>query len=226
MTTVDERRAGTGYLALPDAGEGPGILLLHSWWGLTPFMKELADRLAAEGFVTLVPDLFDGRVADAPDDARRLLAEASPDELAHLTRASLQTLYDLPATPDAPVGVLGLSMGASLGLWLSARVPSAVAATTVFYGGQDIDMDGSRSAYLGHFAESDAYVDDDELVLLEADLHLLGLDVAFPRYPGSQQWFFAEDRVEHDPDAAALAWERTLAFFRERLSQGGSAVEG
>jgi carboxymethylenebutenolidase len=221
---VDEQRAGTGYLALPDAGEGPGILLLHSWWGLTPFVKELADRLAIEGFVALAPDLFEGATATTPEDAHRLLAEASADELAHLTRASLQTLYDLPATPDRAVGVLGLSMGASLGLWLSARVPSAVAATAVFYGGQDIDMDGSQSAYLGHFAETDAYVDDDELVLLETDLHLLGLDVEFHRYPGTTQWFFEADRPEHDPEAAALAWDRTLAFFTHHLCPRDGSV--
>jgi carboxymethylenebutenolidase len=214
---MDARRAGTGYLALPDGGEGPGVLLLHSWWGLRPFVRGLADRLAGEGFVVLVPDLFAGEQPGTVTDAEELLSRADANELAHLTRSSLKTLRDLPATPAGPVGIVGFSMGASLGLWLSARVPDQVAATTVFYGGQDIDFAGASSAYLGHYAETDPFVDEDGLVLLEADLHLLGLDTAFHRYPGTGHWFFEADRPEHDPAAAQLAWERTIAFLREHL---------
>jgi carboxymethylenebutenolidase len=167
--------------------------------------------------VALAPDLFGGEIATTVPDAERLLNGANADELAHLTRSSLHTLRASPATPGGPVGVLGFSMGASLGLWLSVREHDGVAATTAFYGGQDIDFDGATSKYLGHYADVDPYVDEDELVLLEADMHLLGLDPTFHRYPGTGHWFFEEDRPEHDPEAAALAWERTLAFFREHV---------
>jgi carboxymethylenebutenolidase len=214
---MDRERAGTAYLALPDSGEGPGILVLHAWWGLSPFFKALCVRLADAGFVALAPDLLGGRVATTVEEAEAQLAGANPDELAHLTRSSLQTLREMPMTPDGPVGVLGFSMGASMALWVSARVPEDVAATAVFYGAQDIDFAGSRSAYLGHFAETDDYVDEDSVALLEAELHLDELDVTFHRYPGTGHWFFEEDRPEHDADAAALAWERTLAFFRQHL---------
>jgi carboxymethylenebutenolidase len=216
---VEERRAGTGYLALPTGEHGPGILVLHAWWGLKPFFKEVCDRLADEGYVALAPDLFGGKVADTVAAGERQLLEADADELAHLTRSSLASLRDLPVTREGPVGVLGFSMGASLALWLSARVPEGVAATTVFYGGQNIDFEGSRSAYLGHFAAEgeDPYVEDDEIALLEADLHLLRLNTTFHRYPGTRHWFFEEDRPEHAPEAAALAWERTLEFFRTHL---------
>jgi carboxymethylenebutenolidase len=109
-------------------------------------------------------------------------------------------------------------MGASLALWLAARVPAGVAATAVYYGCQDIDMADARSAFLGHFAEVDPYVDEDGLVLLESELHLDGHDVEFHRYPGTRHWFAEPDRPEHDPAAAALAWDRTLTFFRARLT--------
>jgi carboxymethylenebutenolidase len=214
---VDAKHAGSGYLALPEGGSGPGILVLHSWWGLTPFFRDVCDRLAAEGFVALAPDLFAGAAPEGVDEAEQLLQQADANELAHLTRSALQTLLDMPATPDGPVAVLGFSMGASLGLWLSARVVDAIAATVAFYGGQDIDFVDARSAYLGHYAEEDPYVDEDGLVLLEADLHLLGLDTTFHRYPGTGHWFFEADRPEHDPDAAALAWDRTVAFLHEHL---------
>jgi carboxymethylenebutenolidase len=215
---MDSNRAGTGYLALPDSGEGPGILVLHGWWGLNDFFKAVCDRLAEAGFVALAPDLFAGVVSTTVPDAEAQLAAADANEMAHLTQSSLRTLRDMPATPDQPVGLLGFSMGASLALWLSARLPGQVAATTVFYGAQDIDFMGAQSAYLGHFAATDPYIDDDALTLLEAELHLLGLDTTFHRYPGTAHWFFEADRPEHDDAAAALAWERTITFFRQHLS--------
>jgi carboxymethylenebutenolidase len=214
---VDAQHAGTGYLALPEAGEGPGVLLLHSWWGLTPVFTRVCDRLAAHGFVTLAPDLFGGQTASTPAAGEGLLAAADPNELAHLVRSGLHTLRDLPITGAGACGVVGFSMGASLAFWLSVREPEGVAATVAFYGTQDISFDGATSAYLGHFAEEDALVPQDDLVFFESLLHLDGHAPTFHRYEGTRQWFFEEDRDEHHPAAAALAWDRTIAFLHAHV---------
>ncbi|MEQ1786291.1 MAG: dienelactone hydrolase family protein [Acidimicrobiales bacterium] len=214
---MDSQHAGTGYLALPDAATGPGILVLHAWWGLTDHVRGVCDQLAQQGYVALAPDLFDGRVATEIDEAERGLADADANELAHLTRSSLETLRRVPATREQPVGLLGWSMGGSMALWLAARVPDAIAATAVYYGEQDIDMVDARCAFLGHYAEVDPYVDDDGLVLLESELHLDGLEVEFHHYPGTRHWFAEPDRPEHDEAAASLAWDRTLTFFARLL---------
>ena len=213
-------------MTVPDSGEGPGVLVLHSWWGLTPFFKGVCDRLAEAGFVALAPDLFGGRTADTPDDAEALLGDSDMDAMAHLVRSSLFALAGMPATPEGPVGTLGFSMGASWALWLAGRIPDLVAATVAFYGTQNIDMTPATSAFLGHFAESDPYVDDDERTLLEADLHVLDKDVEFHDYPGTAHWFFETDRDAYDEAAATLAWDRTLAFLHDRLDRGSRAGPG
>jgi carboxymethylenebutenolidase len=219
---VSSRSAGSGYVVVPDGGSGPGVLVLHAWWGLTPFFKGVCERLADAGFVALAPDLYGGRTTDDPDEAKALLAEADMDATLRLVRSSVYALRGMPATPDAPVGVLGFSMGASWALWLASRVPDLVGATVVFYGSQNIDMAPARSPFLGHFAETDAFVDDDELTLLEADLRLLDKDVTFHRYPGAGHWFFESDRPAYDEAAAKLAWDRTIDFLRDHLFPGAA----
>ncbi|HET7652343.1 MAG TPA: alpha/beta fold hydrolase [Acidimicrobiales bacterium] len=211
--------AGTAYLVAPDAGSGPGVLLLHSWWGLTPFFRSVADRLADEGFVVLAPDLMGGALPSSADEAQRLLAESDPNEGVALVTASAARLRNLRITPDGPIAVVGFSMGASWALWLSARAPDVVAATVVFYGSQNIDFDGARSAYLGHFAEHDPFESDDDIAFLEASLGLAGCDVTFHRYAGTGHWFFESDRPDaFDADAAEQAWSRTVEFLRAHLA--------
>ena len=73
--------------------------------------------------------------------------------------------------------------------------------------------------------ETDPYVDDDELSLLEAELHLDELDVTFHRYPGTHHWFFEEDRDAYDEVAAGVEWERTLTFLHDRLRTGWGSLE-
>ena len=196
------------------------MLVLHAWWGLTPFFKQVCDRLADEGFVALAPDLMGGRTAEDPEEAKAMLAEADMDVTLSLVRNSLFTLRGLPATPDAPVGVLGFSMGASWALYLASRLHDLVGATVTFYGAQSIDMAPSTSAFLGHYAEHDDYVEEDELTLLEAELRLLEKDVTFHHYPDTGHWFFESDRPAYDQAASTLAWDRTVAFLHRHLDPG------
>ncbi|HMK10913.1 MAG TPA: dienelactone hydrolase family protein [Acidimicrobiales bacterium] len=210
--------AGTGYLVAPVSGSGPGVLVLHSWWGLTPFFRQTCDRFADEGFVALAPDLHGGRTADRPDEAEALLAEIDPNPTAALVLSSAATLRGLAITPDHPIGVVGFSMGASWALWLSARAVDVVGAVVAFYGAQRIDFEGSRASYLAHWAEHDEFVDDDEIAFLEATLGLERRPLEFHRYPGTGHWFFESDRAPaFDEAAAELAWRRTIDFLRREL---------
>jgi carboxymethylenebutenolidase len=219
-STPRPRSAGSAYVVAPEGGEGPGVLVLHGWWGLTPFFRRVCDRLADAGFVAMAPDLYgDGRSADTPDEAEALLASVDPNLVAKLVLASAQTLRNLPITPDGPIGVIGFSMGGSWALWLAARAHQTIAATVVFYANQEMDLSDLGGAVLGHFAEHDEFVSDDDAVMLEADLNLLDKSVVFHRYPGTSHWFFEDDRVPaYDAAAAAESWERTIDFLRAHLA--------
>jgi len=219
------RSAGSGYVVVPDRGTGPGVLVLHAWWGLTPFFTGVCDRLADAGFVALAPDLHgDGSTADTPDEAEALLAASDPNRTASLVVSSLSALRAMPATPPGPVGVLGFSMGASWALWAATRFPDDVAAASVYYGDQSIDFTDARAAFQGHFAEFDEFTSPDDADYLEARLRLDGHEPEFHRYPGTAHWFAESDRpAAHDPVAAEAAWSRTVDFFHRHLDDPSPA---
>ncbi len=195
--------------------------MLHAWWGLTPFFRTVADRLADAGFVALAPDLHgDGRTADTPDEAEALLAGTETNRTAGLVVSSLSTLRSMPATPEGRIGVLGFSMGASWALWAATRFPDDVAAVSTFYGSQDIDFTPARAAFQGHFAEHDEFVTDDNQAYLQAQLRLAGHTVEFHDYPGTGHWFMESDRdAAYVQAAAEAAWDRTIAFLHQHLDQ-------
>ena len=209
--------SATGYLVMPDAGEGRAVLVLGSWWGLGDAQREICDAFADAGYVALAPDLVgDGRTTDDAEVARAWLLERDPNVVADLVLSSAAILRSSNETPDAPIGVLGIGMGASWGLWLASRAPDQVGALSFISGTQRVDHLDVIAAVQGHFAEHDDLVDDDERVLLEAALHLDGTDVEFFDYPGTSAGFF-EQGPNYDEAAATLVFERTLRLFDEHL---------
>lgn len=211
--------AETAYYVGPLDRVGPGVLLLHSWWGLTGGTKRIADRLADEGFTVIAPDLNGGEVFRELEQARSHLAEADPNRLARLTLDSLAVVRERSAGES--VGVVGFSMGASLGMWASVRRPADVEAVVAFYGSQAMDFAGSKSAYQVHVAGEDELVDEDEMAFMEATIGLEGLELEVHRYPGASHFFAEEGVGTYDPDAAGIAFERAVGFLRDHLEPSG-----
>ena len=188
------------------------MLVLHSWWGLNHWVRDFCRRVAAEGYTVVAPDLFDGVQPVTEAEGEAVLAGADPDELSGLVMSSAHTLRAASGDPNRPVAVIGFSMGASLALWLSARLGSAINAVVAFYGAQSIDFDDAKAAYLGHFATDDHIVSDDDKVVTESFIRLGGRTTEFHTYPGTKHWFF-EDGDNFDAGAAELAWSRTVEFL-------------
>lgn len=219
---MGELTAGTpvavGYEALPPGGQGPGVLALHAWWGLNDFFRAFCDRLAAAGFVVVAPDLWGGVVATTVDEAQALVDRHEGPALARAAADALDHLAAHPAARGKPLGAVGFSLGAAYALDLASARPE-LAAVTVFYGTYPRDFAASAAAFLGHFAADDPFEPDESVRELEAAIRGAGREVQFYTYPATGHWFFEADRPDaYDPAAAALAWERTLAFMRGRLS--------
>lgn len=202
------------FVAPPTSGPGSGVLFLPAWWGLTRSARRRADFLSDAGFTVLAPDLALGEQPETEEEAERVLGEADPNRLASLVLSSADLLAEKAA---GPLGVVGVGMGGSLGLWLSVRRPGLVTATVSMYGSQVIDFAGARADYQIHLAEQDRFISDDEAVFMEATIGMESLDVTVESYPGTRHGFADPESPAFDPVAADLAWERTRAFLRARL---------
>lgn len=202
------------YFVQGEGVKGPGVLLIHSLWGLTSSVKGLCDGLADVGFTVLAPDVNFGELPATEEEGIDRLGEASPDRLASLVLTSARLLEE--KSSGGSIAIVGFGMGGSLGLWASVRLPDVVSSVVSFYGTQQIDFAGSKSAYLIHFAEEDEYITDDEAAFMEATMGLESLPVEVHSYPGTRHGFCEPDSDTFDPDAFDLAWGRTLEFLRMR----------
>ena len=226
-------RKTDGYLARPASGRGPGVVVIQEWWGLVPQIKGAADRLAREGFVALVPDLYHGKTTTSPDEAGKMMMALRIDEAEQDLRGAIQYLlaheavtgpkYQLEPKPvsmgNKKVGTLGFCMGGALSLFAASRNPE-VAACVVFYGGHPNvkpDLPNLRSPVLGLYAAKDGFVTPDSVKALDAELTKLGKPHEFHTYPGVDHAFANETGKNYDKTAAEDAWRRALAFLHRHL---------
>lgn len=216
---IDQR----GYLAAPGAGKGPGVLVLHAWWGLTHFITELCDRLAAEGFVAFAPDLFAGQTAQTIDQAEQLVGTEDYEATKTIIENAVDFLHQHLAVHGDQIGIIGFSYGAAYALLAATHLrPAEIGATVVIYGNHPgLDRDDyaiAESAFLGHFAEDDPYEKPEDARKTLAEMHAAGREATLHFYSGTGHWFFEADRPDaYHPEAAQLVWERTLTFLQRRL---------
>jgi carboxymethylenebutenolidase len=218
---MESTQDSTGYLATPRPGKGPGVLVLHAWWGLNGTIRDVCDRLAALGFVAYAPDLYHGQLATTIEEAESLGRKLDLDaERAKAdTRAAVNRLWEHVGDRTKGIGVIGFSLGAYYALQLSGADPERVRAVVLFYGTGDGDFNRAKATYMGHFAGSDPYEPAESVDWLENALKSSNRPATFYRYEGVGHWFFEPDRVDAYNEAAALlAWERTVAFLSQNHS--------
>ncbi|RAU44552.1 MULTISPECIES: dienelactone hydrolase family protein [unclassified Pseudomonas] len=214
----------SGYLASPANSQGaPAIVVIQEWWGLNDQIRGVADRLAAAGYLALVPDLYRGEMTVEEEEAHHLMSKLDfADAATQDIRGAVQYLKD--HTPN--VGVTGFCMGGALTLLALNFIPE-LSAGVVFYGMpplEYLDPQAIKVPVQAHWATQDEFFPAENVDALEAKLGEGGVDIEFHRYLAHHA-FANETAVgpgriagtQYDPVWAQLAWDRALTFFGRTL---------
>jgi len=180
----------SGYLAEPPHGSGPGVLVLHAWWGLTEPFRQVCDRLAAEGFVALAPDLYRGKTTASVEEAEALVEALNQDEerVRGDIAAAVQFLRQHTATNLADgrgkLALVGFSLGGAYALDMSVRTSEEIAAVVTFYASYPgLDYSRASAAYLCHFAEDDPFESTESVAEMEQAIQVAGRQATFWAHP-------------------------------------------
>jgi carboxymethylenebutenolidase len=210
-----------GYLATPKSGRAPGVLVIQEWWGLVDHIKQVADRVAAEGFVALAPDLYKGETTKSPDQAGKMRMALNIGETAKALRGAAEFLMGSDAVQPKKVGVMGFCMGGQLALFAACEHPDLIGPAVDFYGIHpkvELRVERLRGAVLAHFATRDTSVPPEQAKALVQRLEAAGKRVEAYFYEADHA-FMNDARPEvYKPDDARLAWDRTMTFLRRELS--------
>ena len=210
-----------GYLAQPADGQShPGVVVIQEWWGLVPHIKDVAERLAREGFVTLAPDLYHGQAADEPDEARKLAMALDAQRAVQEIAAAARHLKKMKNVSLPKVGVVGWCMGGGLSLSTAAHHADLIGATVAFYGRPLTASDTAKLEVpiLGLYAEHDHSIPVEVVRAFEAEMKKQQVPHEVHIYPDTSHAFFNDTRPQiYQAAAAQDAWQKTLAWFRKYL---------
>lgn len=219
-------RSARGYLSLPPgeagdaAGTRPGVLVLQEWWGLVDHVMDVADRVAAAGFVALAPDLYHGERTTSPDQAGKLLMALDIAATAKDLKGAAEYLRAHPAVQGERVGVMGFCMGGQLALYAACEFPTLFAACVDFYGIHprvEPKLEQVQAAVLGHFGRRDDSVPLDRVEAMFATMRAAGATAEHHVYEAGHAFLNDQRPTAYDAAAAAQAWDRTLDWLRKHL---------
>lgn len=212
-----------GYLAIPDSGAGPAVLVIQEWWGVVPHIRSVVERLAEAGFVALAVDHYHGVETTEPDEAQKLMMGLKVAGAGAQLARGAEYLLSRSEVSGARVGTVGFCMGGGLSL-LAPTVSDSITTAVAFYPAMPWpDYDPAWSHYAGksamiHKAESDEPHAGPRILEYQRQIEAAGGSVTVFEYPNSDHAFFNDDRPEvYHADHAALAWKRSLDFLNEQL---------
>lgn len=208
-----------GYLAhQTEAAAMPAVVVIQEWWGLDDHIKDLTRRFANEGFVALAPDLYHGAVATEPDEARKLAMELSMQDAVAEIQQAINFLQEQDYVSSSKVGIVGFCMGGGLVLQ-TALQEDDLSAGVVFYGSPlSQEEAGQVKAPILSFLGTEDRISASDLEAMHAGFEAAGIENDFEIYEGAPHAFFNDTRDSYRPEAAADAWPRTLAWFRDHVS--------
>ncbi len=211
-----------GYLAVPESGSGPGVVVLQEWWGVEPHIRDVCDRFAREGFLALAPDLYRGETTEQPDEAQQKMMALSMEQAEKDMRGAVDYLAEHEQFEGKGVGSVGFCLGGGLAVWAATANPKVKASVSYYYvmpHGKP-DFSNIQAPVLGHFGTADDFVSVDDAKALEEEIRTAGNEVEFHFYEDAGHAFFNDtDRLgTYHEGHAKTSWDRTVSFFREHLS--------
>ena len=211
-----------GYLALPESGSGPGVIVIQEWWGLTDHIASIVDRLAAEGFVALAPDLFGGKTTHDAEEATQLLMSLPVEDAARDLGGAVDFLLGHDAVTSKTVGAIGFCMGGGFVLLLAAQQGERVSAAVPFYGvgpGVPQSYEGVKAKVQGHYAKQDQMYPEDAARAQEQQIRdEAGVEVEYFYYDAGHAFHNDENLIgTYSPEDARTAWSRAVAFLKDNV---------
>lgn len=210
-----------GFLASPDKpGRYPGLIVIHDWWGLTDWVKQQTVKFADAGFVALAVDLYNGKVATTPDEAQQLSSSLSDDPVVLQLMGSIVYLTTQNNVEHDRIGAVGWAMGGYYAVDLAMHVPR-LGACVDNYGTLPTDpneIEGIGAPFLGNFGADDRGVAPTDVDAFKKTMTNLNRVVDIKVYDGAGHSFAnPAEASAYRADAAADAWNRTVAFLNKSL---------
>jgi carboxymethylenebutenolidase len=222
---IDLEPGFAGYLALPPAGRGPGLVLFQEIFGVNAHIRAVAEQYALDGFVVLAPDVFWRQAArvelgyEGQDRERgiQLMRALDPAQTMQDVATAVRALRARPETAGRKVGAFGYCLGGRLA-YVAATTAGADAAAAFYGGGIQTQLDlapGAKGPLLFHYAGQDDNIPMSAVQAVEQAF--AGRPAEFHVYQGAHHGFNCWARSAYDARSAALAHGRTLVFFAEQL---------
>jgi carboxymethylenebutenolidase len=211
----------SAYLAMPDgAGKHPAIIVIHEWWGLNDWVKEQAQKYAAQGYVALAVDLYRGKVAANPDEAHILMRGLPDDRGIRDLEAAFAYLSLRPDVNAAKIGSIGWCMGGSWSIKLAVDQPK-LAACVVNYGwlpSEPALVAKIKAPVQGNFGADDQGIPAKDVKAFEAAMKADGKITDIKIYDGAGHAFQNPNNKQgYRVEATADAGQRISGFFQKYL---------
>ncbi len=211
----------SGFLAKPTApGRHPGLIVIHEWWGLVPWVREQARKFAGQGYVSLAVDLYRGPSTTHPEVAHELMQRLPPDRAVRDLVAAFNYLAARPDVDPNKIGSVGWCMGGGYSLLLAVHEPR-LAACIVNYGSLPSDpatIAKIRAPVLGNFGGLDRGITPAKIRAFEKAMRAAGKSVNAKIYPDAGHAFEnPNNQAGYRPQDARDAWNRMTDFLAKTL---------
>ncbi len=222
---VDLKVNGDGayaFIAEPDDNaKHPGMVLIQEWWGIEPHIRDLAQTLAADGFVVAVPDLYHGKIVTEPDEAEKMvmMIAGNVDKAAREIIGALDTVKAMPNVEPKKLGLMGFCVGGFMTYVVASRYPD-LGAVVPFYGaGYDPtpqEVEKVNAPVLAIYGSKDDSIPIEQIQKIERMYRAAGKDLTVKVYNAGHA-FINPSHGDGNEKAAAQVWPLAVKFLKEKL---------